>query len=147
MTRYWEDFEVGRPYDLGSTTVTQDEIVRFAIEFDPQPFHVDPEAAQRSAFKGLIASGWHTCAIFQRLCVESLLTETANVVGLGVDKMSWKVPVRPGDSLRAQAAVLRTRVSRSNPSLGIVEMQFELWNQREELVWHATCSSLMERKP
>jgi acyl dehydratase len=147
MTRYLEDFEVGIPYDLGTKTVTEEEIVRFAIEFDPQPFHIDPQAAQRSAFKGLIASGWHTCAIFQRLCVESLLTETANVAGLGIDNMSWKVPVRPGDSLRAQATVLRTRVSRSNSSLGIVEMQFELWNQHEELVWYATCSSLTQRRP
>jgi acyl dehydratase len=145
--RYLEDFPVGETFELGSKTVTEEEIIRFGREFDPQPFHIDPEAAAEGPFGGIIASGWHTCAIWMRLFVESLINDAANLGGLGIDDMHWKLPVRPGDTLTGTATVVDVRPSRSNPDRGILGIRCELTNQRNELVWYGTSWSLNRRKP
>ncbi len=144
--RYWEDFAIGQRYALGSKTVTEAEIIAFGREFDPQPMHVDPEAAERSLFGGLIASGLHTSSIFMRLFVDGLVRGSASSAGLRLD-IELKGPVRPGDTLHATATVTEVRASRNRPDQGLLTMLFELHNQRDEPVWHATGLSLMGRRP
>jgi acyl dehydratase len=125
MTRYWEDFQEGQTFDLGSTTVHRDDIVDFGQRWIPQPFHVDENAARSSPFGGLIASGWHTACIFMRLYYEHLLADSASMGSPGVRDMRWLEPVRPGQVLRAFATVLRTSESSTTPSRGTVEMRWE----------------------
>jgi acyl dehydratase len=134
-------------FELGERTVSEEEIIRFAREFDPQSFHVDTELARESSFGGLIASGWHTCSICSRLLVDSLFQDTANLGGLGVDEMRWIAPVRPGDTLIGRATVLEARPSKSKPDRGPVALRVELENQDGAIVWHATCWSLIRRRP
>jgi len=132
--RYFEDVRVGETDVLGSHTVTEAEIVAFATQYDPQPFHVDPAAARATIFGGLIASGWHTCAIMMRLSVEAARRSQAVTTGSpGVDSCRWLKPVRPGDTLRGRAEVIETRPSRSKP-IGFVKSRVEMLNQRGEIV-------------
>jgi acyl dehydratase len=144
--RYWEDFAVGQRYELGSKTVTETEIIAFAREFDPQPMHVDPDAAGRSMFGGLVASGLHTSSIFMRLFVDGLVRDSSNSAGLRLD-IVLRGPVRPGDTLSASATVSELRASRSRPDQGLLTMLFELRNQSDEVVWQATGLSMMGRRP
>ncbi len=147
MTLYFEDFTVGTTFDVGSKTLTADDIVRFGSEFDPQPFHVDPEAAARSSFGGLVASGLHTFATFSRLVTDTVMGDAVNLGGAGVDEMRWLQPVYAGDTLSGRAAVVEgTRPSGSKPDRGIVVLRGELRNQRGELVWHALITSLIGRR-
>jgi len=126
--RYFEDFRVGETGALGTHTITEVEIVAFARKYDPQPFHVDPEAARATFFGGLIASGWHTCAILMRLSVEAARREEAAATGSpGVDSCRWLEPVRPGDTLSARTEVLEAWPSRSKP-FGFVRRRLEMLN-------------------
>ncbi|MGH3099325.1 MAG: MaoC family dehydratase [Streptosporangiales bacterium] len=127
--RYWEDFAAGQVYELGSTTVTAEEIIEFASRWDPQPFHVDAEAAAASSFGGLCASGWHTVAMYMRLYVDNLLTHTASQGSPGVDEVRWLEPVRPGDTLFAVATVEETRPSASRANRGTILVRWEMHNQ------------------
>ena len=102
---YFEDMAVGATVDLGKRSVSEEEILRFAREFDPQPFHVDPEAAGKSIFGGLIASGWHTCSITMRLLVDGLLSNSSSLGSPGIEQIRWVKPVRPGDTLHAVLTV------------------------------------------
>ena len=139
---------MGASFDVGAHTLTEEEIVAFARQFDPQAFHVDPEAARRGPFGGLTASGLHTFGIFSRLVTDELMAGVVNLGGAGVDAMRWLVPVRPGDTLRGRATVIEgTRPSASKPDRGIVVLRGELENQHRELVWHATITSLVGRRP
>jgi len=113
--RYFDDYLPGATYDCGSVSVSEDEIVSFARQFDPQPFHVDPGAAARGPFGGLIASGWHTAALVMRQLVDHYLPEEASLGSPGLDEMRWPDPVRPGDTLRVRASVVDTRRSLSKP--------------------------------
>lgn len=126
---YWEDFEPGQVVELGSVTVTEDEIVAFARQFDPQSFHVDPEAARESVFGGLIASGWHTGAMWMRLYVDSLLDRAASMGSPGIEELRWLAPVRPGDTLAGRLTVLETTPSERRPDRGTVRIRGELVNQ------------------
>ncbi len=126
---YWEDFEPGQVVELGSVSVTEDEIVAFARQFDPQPFHVDPEAAKESVFGGLIASGWHTGALWMRLYVDSLLDRAAGMGSPGIEELRWLAPVRPGDTLAGRLTVLETTPSERRPDRGTVRIRGELVNQ------------------
>ena len=119
---------MGQRYALGARTVGEDEIVAFGREFDPQPMHVDPEAAERSLFGGLIASGLHTSSIFMRLFVDGLVLGSASSAGLRLD-IELKGPVRPGDTLSASATVTEVRPSRSRPDQGLLTLFCELHNQ------------------
>jgi acyl dehydratase len=145
--RYFEDFQVGDIFDLGSITVTEEEIIRFARQFDPQPFHTDPVLARDSIFGGLVASGWHTTAMFMRLFFDGLLHETASIASPGVDDVRWLKPVRPGDVLRARFTVIESTPSKSKTSLGIVRSRCEVFNQADELVMSLVGVHFFGRKP
>jgi acyl dehydratase len=132
--RYFEDFEPGEVVELGSRTVTRAEIVAFAQAFDPQPFHVDEEAAAQSLFGGLIASGWHTVALFMRLFVDGLLADTASLGSPGIEDLRWLEPVRPGDAISGRTRVADTWPSERNPQRGTVVFESEVLNQEGEVV-------------
>ncbi len=125
----FEDFEPGRVFELGTREVTEGEIVAFAREWDPQPFHVDPEAAQESIFGGLIASGWHTGAMWMRLYVDSLLVGAASMGSPGIEELRWLAPVRPGDTLEGRLTVLEATPSERRPDRGTIRIRGEMINQ------------------
>lgn len=108
MAVHFEDLTVGDTEQFGEYTVTREEIIGFAEQFDPQPFHVDPEAAADSPFGGLVASGWHTACLTMRLVVEGYLLDAATHGALGVDELRWRAPVRPGDTLTAHTEIEAT---------------------------------------
>jgi len=132
--RFFEDFEPGQVYELGSRSVTEADIVAFASEWDPQPFHIDPEAATKSVFGGLIASGWHTGALWMRLYVDSLLGGSASQGSPGLEELRWLAPVRPGDTLHGSLTVLETRPSERRPDRGTVRIRGEMVNQEGVIV-------------
>jgi acyl dehydratase len=130
----WEDFSVGQTIELGTRVVPREEMIEFAGRYDPQPFHVDEEAAKVSIYGGLIASGWLTCAIAMRLMCEGYLFQADCLGSPGVDNVRWLKPVRPGDTLRGQMTVLESRASSSKPDRGTIRHKWEIFNQRGELV-------------
>jgi len=145
--RYWEDFAVGEVIELGSCAITEAEVLAFARKYDPQPFHVDPEAARRSIFGGLIASGWHTCALLMRLSVDAARRDGAAATGSpGLDSCRWLKPVRPGDVLTGSTEVLETWPSRSKP-IGFTRRRNELINQHGEVVVSMVGITMYERRP
>lgn len=146
-TYYFDDIEVGSKIVLGSKTISEEEILRFAREFDPQPFHIDAEAAQNSIFGGLIASGWHTCSITMRLMVDGLLANSSSLGSPGIEQIRWTRPVRPGDTLRAVLTVLEVRMSQSKPDRCTVKMHTNLYNQHEEQVMWMESYGMFARKP
>jgi acyl dehydratase len=125
----FEDFEPGQVYELGSTTVTEEEIVDFARRYDPQPFHLDAEVAKDSDFGGLIASGWHTGAMWMRLYVDSLLGGGSGQGSSGIEELRWLAPVRPGDTLSGRLTVLETTPSERHPHRGTIRIRGEMVNQ------------------
>ena len=125
----FDDFEPGQVYELGTKVVSQDEIVAFARQFDPQPFHLDPEAAKDSVFGGLIASGWHTGAMWMRLYVDSLLGGASGQGSSGIEELRWLAPVRPGDTLSGRLTVLEATASESHPDRVSVRIRGEMVNQ------------------
>lgn len=129
-----EDFAPAQTFDLGSISVSREEILEFANTYDPQPFHVNEEAALQSIFGGVIASGWHTCSLTMRLMVDNLLSRTASLGSPGVNQIRWLLPVRPGDTLSAKATVLAVTPSTSKPDRGTLEMKYEVRNQNEQPV-------------
>ena len=145
--RYFEDFHVGDTFDLGQISVTEEEIISFARQFDPQPFHVDPQRAKNSYFGELVASGWHTTALFMRLFVDGLLNESASLASPGVDNVRWPKPVRPGDTLSARFTVIDSTPSRSRATLGIIRSNCEMFNQHNELVLTLAGIHFLGRKP
>jgi acyl dehydratase len=132
--RYFEDFPPGAVFEAGNVTVSEAEIVEFATRYDPQPFHIDADAAQDSIYGGLIASGWHTSALMMRQLVDGVIGETAALGSPGVDELRWLLPVRPGDTLSVRLTVTEARVSRSKPDRGLVRCRFEVTNQAGVLV-------------
>jgi acyl dehydratase len=131
---WWEDFRVGDSSEIGRHTFTEEEIVAFARQYDPQPFHVDAERAKQSAFGGLIASGWQTCAVGMRLMCEAYINETASLGSPGVDSIRWLKPVRAGDTLTYRRSVLESRASATREGVGLVKHRWEAVNQQGELV-------------
>ena len=134
FTYYWEDFTAGRVFEFGHTRVDKQDILRFAKEFDPQPFHVDEEAAKSSLFKGLCASGWHTCAMAMRMVCDNYLLDSASLGSPGIENLRWLKPVRPGDTLRMRFIVLESRLMASRPGVGLVKSRWILINQNDEEV-------------
>ncbi|WP_158880709.1 MaoC family dehydratase [Amycolatopsis anabasis] len=132
--RFFEDYLPGSVHECGSVTVSEAEIIEFARRFDPQPFHVDPEAAAHGPFGGLVASGWHTASLMMRLFADHYLSPAASLGGPGVDELRWPRPVRPGDTLRLRATVLDATPSRSRPDRGLVRTRAELRNAGDEVV-------------
>jgi acyl dehydratase len=135
MTLSFEDFTPGWTRKLGPFAVTEADIVGFAREYDPQPFHVDPEAAKATFVGRLIASGWHTCSLNMRLLADGFLLDTASMGAPGIEEVKWLRPVLPGDALSTVATVLESRASKSRPDLGLVRFGFEMTNQRGEVVF------------
>jgi acyl dehydratase len=131
----YEDFTEGATLQLGQKTVTAEEIVEFASEFDPQPMHLDEEAGKASILGGLSASGWHTCSMFMRMLCDSLLLDSTSQGAPGLDYVKWKKPVLAGDTLTARSTVLAKRVSNKRPNLGFVTMRAEMTNQRGEQIF------------
>ena len=131
---WWEDFRIGDTTEMGRHTFTEEEILAFGRQFDPQPFHTDPAAAQESSFGGLIASGWHTCSVGMRLMVQSYLSRTASLGSPGIDNVRWLKPVRPGDTLAYRRTVVESRASATRKGVGLVKHRWEAVNQHGELV-------------
>ncbi|WP_269580600.1 MaoC family dehydratase [Roseibium sp. Sym1] len=134
---HFEDLAPGQEYDLGALTVTKDDIIEFAEEFDPQPFHLDEAAGKASILGGLAASGWHTASLVMRLLATGFLNKTAGRGSPGINELQWKRPVFPGDTLTAKAEVLETKAMRSKPDLGIASVRVTATNQHgvEVLKW------------
>ena len=132
--RYWEDFRAGETTELGEVEVSRDEIVEFARKYDPQPFHVDEEAAADGPFGGLIASGWHTTALFMGMFVRSILLDSASMGSSGVDELRWTAPVRPGDRLTGRVTVTAVEPSSKRPDRGTVFTTSEVFNRDGTLV-------------
>lgn len=145
--RYFEDLAAGETYDLGTLTVSEEDILEFAKRYDPQPFHIDPEAAEGSIYGGLIASGWHTCALYMRLLATGFLNDTASLGSPGVDEIRWPAPVRPGDQLSGSLEILTSRPSNSRADRGIVTSRGKLANQHGEAVLRLTAINLIGRRP
>lgn len=145
--RYFEDFQAGEVIDLGSWSVTEEEIIDFARRFDPQVFHIDPARAKESLFGGLVASGWHTSALCMRRLVDGLYSETASMGSPGLEELRWPNPVRPGDVINVRLTVLECRPSRSRPTIGIMRASVEAFNQAEEpvMIWVGT--TFIQRRP
>ena len=131
---YFEDFPPGEVSEYGDRLVTAEDIVEFARDFDPQPFHLDDEAGRETQAGGLIASGWHTAALLMRMNCDEFILRSASQGAPGTDEVNWLKPVRPGDRLRVRRKTLSARVSRSRPETGLVEMLFEVLNQNGEIV-------------
>jgi len=146
LERYLEDLHVGDRFNSGPYEVTEAGIINFAGDFDPQPFHLDPEGAQQSIFEGLVASGWHTAAITMRLLVTGGLNLAGGAVGLGADELRWPRPVRPGDVLRLELEILEVRPSRSKPDRGTVRLRYVTRNQRNETVMTLMATVLVPKR-
>ncbi|HKY93525.1 MAG TPA: MaoC family dehydratase [Nevskiaceae bacterium] len=145
--RYFEDFKTGETIELGSRSVNEREIVDFATQFDPQPFHIDRAAADQSIFKGLIASGWHSCGLLMRLMVDGLLGQSSSMGSPGVDEIQWLLPVRPGDTLSARYKVVDTKASQSKPDRGVVFCECEMTNQKGQVVLRMRSKGMFGRRP
>ena len=144
---YWEDFTPGRVWEHGSRTLSAQEIIAFAREWDPQRFHIDPEAAKETPYGGLIASGWHTGSVMMRLMCDACLSESSCVGSPGIDGWRFALPVRPGDALRYRATVLEARPSASKPDRGIVKWHWELLNQKDEIPVSMVGTQFFLRRP
>jgi len=145
QARWFDDLKVGDRFQSEAYAVTEEQIIEFAREFDPQDFHLDRATAEGTIFKGLSASGWHTAAISMRLFVRTL-NFADGAIGLGVDEMRWPNPVRPGDVLRVETEIVDLRPSRSKPEFGIVRIRNVTTNQRDEIVQTMFASALVRRK-
>ncbi|MGW0686156.1 MaoC family dehydratase [Streptomyces sp. NPDC002754] len=144
--RYFEDYVPGSTYTFGSITVTEQAILRFAGEFDPQDIHTDPEAAGTGPFGGLIASGWHTASVMMRLYADHYVSKVASLASPGIDELRWPRPVRPGDSLSIRATVRAARPSRTKHDRGLVHTDVEVLNQHGETVLTLTAMNLLLRR-
>jgi acyl dehydratase len=134
VTRYFEDVSVGDRHAAGSVEVTEPEVLAFARAFDPQPMHLDADFAARSGFGGIIASGWHTAALVMRLIALARPLGDTEVLGIGVENLRWRLPVRPGDTLYVDMEVIHAEPSQSKPGFGIVKYLITTRNQRGETV-------------
>ena len=143
---HWEDFVVGSVAEYGPRTITREEIVAFAAEFDPQPMHLDEEAASASMLGGLAASGWYLCCILMRMCADAFVLDSSSMGAPGVDEVRWLLPVRPDDELSLRATVLDTRASKSRLDMGFVRFEFELFNAQGRRVMTLTTSLMMGRR-
>ena len=144
--RYLEDLAVGQTFGSGRLRADKARITAFAAEFDPQPFHLDEEAARDTIFRGLAASGWHTAALTMRLLVESAFNPAGGIVGAGFDKLRWPLPVRPGDELRVESEILEVMPSESRPDHGRVKVRTTTLNQHGEAVQVFVANLIVPRR-
>ena len=147
MSRYyWDDFTPGWTYESPPRTLSAEEIVRFAREYDPQLFHTDPEGAKATPFGGLIASGWQTCGVMMRLMCDGYLLESACLGSPGLEELRWLKPVRPGDALRLHAEVLEQTPSQKQSNRGTVKFRWQVLNQNDEVVCAIVGRQLFRRR-
>ena len=144
---YLEDLHVGDRFGSDVFAVTEQDVVAFARDFDPQPFHLDAKAAEQSVFKGLVASGWHTAAMSMKLFVTGGLRLAGGSVGLGVDELRWPRPVKPGDTLRLETEILDVRPSQSKPDRGVIRIRNVTTNQDDQVVQTFVAFVLVRRRP
>jgi acyl dehydratase len=144
---YFEDFFAGQEIALGSRTVSEEEIIAFATQFDPQPFHVDHEAAAASMFGGVIASGWHTCSMMMRMVVDGMMASSSSMGSPGLDKVRWHLPVRAGDTLTVSYLTTEVKASSSRPDRGVVWSTWKAVNQHGELVCTIEGMGMFGRRP
>jgi acyl dehydratase len=144
--RYFEDYQPGATYEYGYLTVTEAEIIEFALRFDPQPIHTDPAFAATGPFGGLIASGWHTAGLMMRLFADHYLSRVASLASPGIDELRWPAPLRPGDSLRLRVTVAQARPSRSKPDRGLIRTQAELITGSDQAVLRALAMNIIGRR-
>ncbi|WP_119354835.1 MaoC family dehydratase [Azohydromonas sediminis] len=144
---WWEDFPVGSVREFGGFVVTREAVIAFARDFDPQPFHLDDEAAAASLFGRLAASGWHTCALTMRMMCDAYLLDAASLGSPGIDELRWLKPVYPGDTLHVRMEVLETRPMNSRPDVGLVRCRWETLNQTGELVLTMQGWGMFRRRP
>lgn len=145
--KWFEDYVVGTTAGHGSVRVEEAELVDFGRRFDPQPFHVDPEAAAEGPYGGLIASGWHTCALMMRLLAQEYLSPVSSLGSPGVDELRWIRPVRPGDELALHTTVEEARPSRSKPDRGLVRTRVELVDAGGDVVLRLVAMNLVRTRP
>lgn len=143
---YWEDLTVGSVRDLGTASLTTEEIKEFAAKYDPQPFHLDEEAARHSIFGALCASGWQTCSLAMGMTVRGFLQEAASLGSPGLESLKWLKPVYPGDTLHLRQVVLESRPLRSRPDVGMVRSRWEMTNQRGEPVMQMEGYGMFRRR-
>lgn len=144
---YFEDFFAGQELQMGTRQVTEEEIIAFATAFDPQPFHVDHEAAAQSVFGGVIASGWHTCSMMMRMVVDGLLNHAAGMGSPGLEQVRWLKPVRGGDTLSVAYITREVRASSSRPDRGVVYSQWRATNQHGDVVATVDGMGIYGRRP
>ena len=144
--KYFEDYEAGRVYKLGSVQVELAEVIEFATRYDPQYFHIDESRAKESIYGGIIASGWHTASMMMRVFADNFLSDVSSMGSPGLDELRWYLPVRPGDTLFVSAIVLETRLSKSKPDRGVMRTRTEVHNQYHELVLSSTAVNFMRRR-
>src|SRR5213592_4127766 len=142
---YFNDLKVGERFKSEPLEVTEKQVIEFAHKFDPQMFHLTRKSAERTIFKGLIASGWHTAAMTMRLFVQTL-NFTEGAIGLGVDELRWPNAVRPGDELKVETEILELRPSRSKQNYGIIQLRNVTTNQRGEIVQTMTANAMVPRR-
>lgn len=137
---HYEDIEVGKPITFGRKIVTKEEIIEFALAFDPQPFHTSEEGAKETHIGELIASGWHSCGMLMRMICDHLLNETASQGSPGMEEVRWLKPVRPGDVVSGRYTCQSKRASKTRPEIGLCQVLFEMLNQNDEVVmwWIST---------
>lgn len=143
---YWEDLQVGQVRQLGQIKPTREDIIAFAKQFDPQPFHLDDEAAKASVFGALCASGWHTCALAMRLMVTEFLCHTSSMGSPGLENIKWLKPVFPDDELRLQTTVLETKPMGKRPDIGMTRNLWEMFNQHGDKVLHMEGWGMFRRR-
>jgi acyl dehydratase len=143
---YFEDFSTDWVAEYGPRRVTREEIIGFAAQFDPQPMHLDEEAARHTMLGGLAASGWHSCSIMMRMIADGLLADAASMGAPGIDEVKWLKPVRPGDSLTVRGSVLSVRLSQSKPDRGFVKFLWEVFNHHGEQVMTLVCPQMLLRR-
>jgi acyl dehydratase len=146
MVEWFDDFELGMRFKGGEVAVTEQDIIRFASEFDPQPMHLDDEAARKTLFNGLAASGWHTAAMAMAMAVKLRPFGPHPLIGLGVDELRWMMPVRAGDVLHIEGELVELTPSRTKPQ-GIVKIKWTAYNQRDEAVYTFTPIGIVPRRP
>lgn len=149
MTREWyfEDFHPGQEVDLGERSVSEEEIVAFARQFDPQPFHIDREAAGASIYGGVIASGWHTCSLMMRMVVDGLMCSASSMGSPGLDGVRWLRPLRAGDTIRVRYLTTQVKASHSKPDRGVVWSRWTATNQHGEEICTIEGMGMFGRRP
>lgn len=145
--RYLDDFTQGERFVTSGVTLTESEIIDFALKYDPQPFHLDKVAAESSLFEGLIASGYQTLSLCFRMFIQSGILESCSMGSPGIDELRWYAPVRPNNTLHTEVEVVEVKPSRSKPEMGILRLQYEAFNDKGEKVLSFIVNHFVKRRP